>query len=593
MDHQQASLDAPLGELGATTLHGLFADAVRRRPQAAALVAEDATLSYADLDARAAALARTLLRRLGPLPLDGVIGLHAGRNSGLLAGLLAILKAGAAYLPLEPTYPAERLAFMAQDSGTVAVLSDDPGAADLFRLPDDRVIGLHEGDAVGPPPPERSAADDLAYVIYTSGSSGRPKGVAVPHRGVCNMALAHRAMLRIGPDDRVLLFASIAFDATLAEIFPAFAAGAALHLTSEAERHSPDRLHHYLRTHRIGVATLMASVMSALPREQLPDLHALLLAGETPTQETLSFWSHGRLLFNAYGPTEASVSSCANLYRPGDPPNRIGRALPNTLLYVVDEAGREVAVGESGELLIGGIGVARGYLGQPALTAERFTANPFGPGRLYRSGDRVRRATADELDYLGRLDFQVKVGGVRIEPDEVARALERLPGVRQGCVLAIDQAGGKVLVACYVAEGTPPSEGTLSEALAGRLPAAMVPARFLAVDRLPLTNSGKVDRAELVRIATAAMRTADPPASPTEREVAQLWCEALKLPAVSRDDNFYALGGDSLRLNWLIQKLNQRYGTRLVANRFRQLTTLADLARHIDHACAERSVEEF
>jgi len=579
------------------TLHGLFAAAVRQRPQRTALVAEDATLTYAALDARATALARALLRRLGgaPLPRDTLIGLHAGRHSGLLAGLLAVLKAGAAYVPLEPAYPAERLRFMARDSGLAAVLSDDPGAADLFGLPDQRILTLDAApDAGAPPLPEAAVSpDDLAYVIYTSGSSGQPKGVAVPHRGVCNMALSHRDLLQIRADDRVLCFASIAFDASLAEIFPALAAGAAIHLAGESERHAPERLHAYMRQHRVGVATLMASVMSALPRQPLPDLHGLMLAGETPTAETLAFWSQGRRLINAYGPTEASVSSCASIYSQDDPPNRIGRALPNTLLYVLDEAGREVPVGGSGELHIGGVGVARGYLGRPELTAERFRDNPFGPGRLYRSGDLVRRASPDSLDYLGRIDFQVKVAGMRVEPDEVARALDALPGVRQSVVLAIQHGDNPVLVACYVAEGEAPADRTLAEALAQRLPAAMVPVRFLPLQRLPLTNSGKVDRAELQRFALAATRQAAPLATATEREVGRLWCEALKLPTVSRDDNFYALGGDSLRLNWLLQKLNQRYGTRLVANRFRQLATLADLADHIDSERAARSVEEF
>lgn len=581
---------------GDTTLHGLFAAAVEAWPAATAVVAGEEQLSYAALDAASAAVAAALRLRLGhsPLPPDTLVGLHVGRDARLLAGLLGILRAGGAYLPLEPGYPAERLRFMVQDSGLSAVVSDDPAAAAQLGLPPERVLLLDSLAETAPPlTPATSRPDDLAYVIYTSGSSGQPKGVAVPHRGVHNMALAHRDLLRIQAGDQVLLYASISFDASLAEIFPAFAAGATLHVADEAARRSPDALHALMLAEGINAATLMASVMGALPRRPLPALHSLMLAGETPAAETMAFWSAGRRLINAYGPTEASVSSCANIYQPGDPVNRIGRALPNTLLYVLDEDGAEVPVGASGELYIGGVGVARGYLNHPALTAERFLPNAFAPGRLYRSGDLVRRVAPDLLDYVGRRDFQVKIGGVRIEPDEIARALDALPGVAQSCVLPLTSGGAKVLTACYVADGADPGEASLRAALAAVLPAAMLPARFCRLEHLPLNNSGKVDRAELARQVEALERPRTAPASETERAIAALWCEALRLPAVGRDDNFYELGGDSLRLNWLLQRLNKAYGTRLVASRFRQLATLADLAEHVDSERARRTVEDF
>ncbi len=596
MDQLHDPLDLGSQAKSDTTLHGLFAAAVAERPGAIAVVAGDSQLSYAALDVASAAVAAMLHQRLGqsPLPPDTLVGLHVGRDARLLAGLLGILRAGGAYLPLEPGYPAERLRFMVQDSGLTAVVSDDPAAAALLGLPPARVLLLDELAETAPAlAPAGSGPDDLAYVIYTSGSSGQPKGVAVPHRGVHNMALAHRELLRIRPDDQVLLYASISFDASLAEIFPAFAAGATLHIASEAARRSPDALHALMLDQGINVATLMASVMGALPRRPLPALHSLMLAGETPGAETMAFWSAGRRLINAYGPTEASVSSCANIYQAGDPVNRIGRALPNTLLYVLDEAGAEVPLGGTGELYIGGLGVAREYLKRPELSAQRFLPNPFGPGRLYRSGDLVRRVAPDLLDYIGRRDFQVKIGGVRIEPDEVARALDALPGVARSCVLPLENGGGKVLTACYVAAGEDPGEAALRAGLAAVLPAALLPARFCRLDSLPLNNSGKVDRAELARQVAALERPCVAPASATERTIAALWCEALRLPAVGRGDNFYELGGDSLRLNWLLQRLNKTFGTRLVASRFRQLATLADLAEHIDRECASRTVEDF
>jgi len=583
------------------TLHSLFEAAAARRPASAAIVFGGEVMTYQAVDAQADAVAAAL-RRDGAAPAPGtLVGLHVRRGPGIVIGMLAILKAGGAFVPLDPDYPAERLRFMLDDCGAGTVVSDDPArtARDLGIAPERIVdIGRPAADPTATLPMAPVGPEDAAYLIYTSGSTGRPKGALLPHAGACNMALAARDLLEIGPDSRVLHFASISFDASVWEIFQAFAAGAALHIASDAERRSGEALLHLLRRERITTATLMPSVLDQVPKEELPALRTLVVAGETCSIENARFWSQARRLINAYGPTEASVCAAAWVYRPGDTPTRIGRALPNVRLYVLDAAGEPVPMGVPGELHIGGIGVARGYVGNPELTAERFVANPFGDGRLYRSGDLVRWAEPGVLDYVGRIDHQVKIGGVRIEPDEIARAVEAHPGVHRSVVVVSEEKAGKALVAFYVPAAGPMPEPALVDALSRSLPSAMIPARFIAVDSFPLTGSDKIDRTALAALAQAPRGSA-PPRTGTEQALVEMWAGVLGVRTVGRDDNFQALGGDSLRMTRLLHRINQRFGIALVASRFRGFATLADLAGHIDAVRGESvsaevaTVEDF
>jgi amino acid adenylation domain-containing protein len=584
-----------------TTLHAMFEAAAARRPESAAVVFGGEVLTYQAVDARADAVAAALRRDRAALAPGAPVGLHVGRGPGIVIGMLAILKTGGAFVPLDPGYPAGRLRFMLADCGAGTVVSDDPArtARDLGIAPD-RIVDVGRA-AAGPPASQPMAPvgpEDVAYVIYTSGSTGRPKGALLTHAGACNMALAARDLLDIGPDSRVLQFASISFDASVWEIFQAVAAGAALHIASDAERRSGEALLHLLRRERITTATLMPSVLDQVPKEELPALRTLVVAGETCSIENARFWSQGRRLINAYGPTEASVCAAAWVYRPGDAPTRIGRPLPNVRLHVLDAAGEPVPAGVPGELHIGGIGVARGYVGRPELTAASFVANPFGDGRLYRSGDLVRWAEPGVLDYIGRIDNQAKIGGVRIEPDEIARAVEAHPGVRRSVVIVSEEEAGKALLAFYVPAAEPVPAPALVEALSRSLPSAMVPARFIPIDGFPLTGSGKTDRAALAALARPPRGSA-PPRTETEQALADMWGDILGVRTVGRDDNFQALGGDSLRMTRLLHRINQRFGTALVASRFRGFATLADLAAHIDAARGEpvsaevATVEDF
>jgi amino acid adenylation domain-containing protein len=585
---------SPAAPVPFASLHAMFEAAAARRPASTAVVFDGTALTYRTVDAQADTVAATL-RRDGAVLVPGApVGLHVGRGPGMVIGMLAILKAGGAYVPLDPDYPAERLRFMLADCGAGTVVSDDPArtARDL-GIALDWIIDVGQADAGRPASSAASTAGpaDAAYVIYTSGSTGRPKGALLTHAGACNMALAARDLVEAGPDSRVLQFASISFDASVWEIFQAFAAGAALHIASDAERRSGEALLHFLRQERITIATLMPSVLDQVPKEELPALHTLVVAGETCSLENAGFWSRGRRLVNAYGPTEASVCAAAWVYRPGDALTRIGRPLPNVRLYVLDAAGDPLPAGVPGELHIGGIGVAQGYVGNPELTAARFIANPFGGGRLYRSGDLVRWAEPGVLDYVGRIDHQVKISGIRIEPDEIARAVEAHPGVRRSVVVVSEGEAGKSLVAFYVPAVEPVSEPALAEALSLNLPAAMIPARFVPVDSFPLTGSDKIDRAALAALARTP-RGSEPPRTETEHTVAAMWSGVLGVRTIGRDDNFYALGGDSLRMTRLLHRINQRFDTALVASRFRSFATLADLAAYIDAARGETASTE-
>ena len=307
-------------------LHSLFETTVAQRPTDKALVTADGVeLTYAQLCMHSQFLAVTLRARLeqDPLPPDTLIGLHADRGAGMIIGILAIMQAGGAYVPLDPMYPAARLRWMAQGAGIAAVVSSDVTTASaIFELPDSRMIALDEQSEPTPVSltPAGTRPTDLAYVLYTSGSSGKPKGVAVPHRGVCNAMLSLRDLLEIDLNDRVLQLGSINFDLSLAEIFPTLIAGAELDVADHAERNSMDALEVYLRSHGIQRALFASSVIAALPRIALPQLRSLMIVGETPSAKVMDFWSRGRKLFNGYGLTETSVASCAHEFQPGDPP---------------------------------------------------------------------------------------------------------------------------------------------------------------------------------------------------------------------------------------------------------------------------------
>ena len=427
------------------TLPALLEAQVERSPEAIALVFEESTLSYAELNAQANRLAHLLIGRgVGP---ENLIALALPRSTEMIIALLGILKAGAAYLPLDPEYPAERLSYMLRDAQPACVLTS-ARIAERLRLPEgvaqllldhpDSAGALALSPETNPSDAERTqplSPHNPAYVIYTSGSTGQPKGVVVTHSGIPSLATAQIEHFGVTAQARVLQFASLSFDASLAEIAMALGSGATLVLATSEER-SYDALAELIRSRGVTHATLPPAVLANLP-EDLP-LEALIVAGEACSADLVARWSQGREVINAYGPTETTV--CATMSPPlsGQIVPSIGRPIWNTQVYVLDDSLQPVPVRVPGELYISGTGLARGYLNRPALSAERFVADPYGaPGaRMFRTGDIVRWRANGELDYLGRTDEQVKIRGHRVELGEVQTLMQQAPGVREAAVIA-------------------------------------------------------------------------------------------------------------------------------------------------------------
>ncbi|HST62734.1 MAG TPA: amino acid adenylation domain-containing protein, partial [Longimicrobium sp.] len=570
-------------------VHDLFEAQAARTPDAVAVAWNDETLSYAALDHAANRLANHLRRRgVGP---ETRVGICLERGPEQVVALLAVLKAGGAYVPLDPAYPAERLGFMLADSGAPLLLTRlplpeglAPHAAEVVCLDADRArIEAESAQA----PAAGVLPDHLAYVIYTSGSTGTPKGVMVPHRGVPNLAYAQARRFGIDSTSRVLQFASFSFDAAVAEVFGALLAGATLVMASRDALLPGAGLLETLRRGRVTVATLPPSVLAMLAPEDLPELRTVVSAGEAVDAATVERWSAGRVFVNAYGPTEVTVcATSAHCEADGRAP-AIGRPLENVRVYVLDAAGRPAPVGVAGELYVGGVGVARGYLGRPGLTAERFVPDPFsteGGARLYRTGDRVRWSARGELEFLGRLDEQVKVRGFRVEPGEIEARLAEHAGVREAVVLVREDVPGEKRLVAYVV-GDADAE-TLRAHLSERLPEYMVPAAYVRLDALPLTPNGKVDRKALPAPDGDAFATRgyEAPSGRAEEAVAAIWAELLGAERVGRSDHFFDLGGHSLLAVRVVSRVRQALGVEAVPGDLFERPVLADFARGLETA---------
>lgn len=585
------------------TVPWLFETVVARAGGRTAVLYEGEAVGYAELNARANRLARCLIDRgVGP---DRVVAVSAPKSEELIVVLLAVLKAGGAYLALDPSYPAERLAHMVDQARPVLLIHragpaepalpattlpridvDDPG----FRAECAARPGHDVSDAErhGPLRPEH-----LMYVVFTSGSTGRPKGVAVPHSGVAALAAGQREHLRAGPGDRVLQWASISFDAAFWDISLALLSGAALVMAAAEDLLPGAPLRATMIANAVTHATLPPVALSVTDADGVLPGGMVVSTGDAVSPALVRTWSRGRSMFNGYGPTEVTVgSSMGRVSEPDD--ISIGRPFPDNVVRVLDERLRAADAGREGELYLAGPGLARGYLNHPGLTATRFVADPAGPagGRIYRSGDRGRRRADGELYFTGRADAQVKLRGFRVELGEIEARLSAHPAVEFACVVvegdvASARIAGYVTTSAGVGNGARAVAGAeLREFVARSLPDHMVPYRVIVVDRFPTDPNGKVDRAAVSaahgeRSSTDTDTGAD---TDTETDLYGIVRRVLGIPEARPDDSFFKLGGHSVLATMLARQIRKEFDVVIPMRTIFEAATLADLAAEVSAA---------
>jgi amino acid adenylation domain-containing protein len=580
-------------------IHRWFEEQVEKTPEAIAVVFEDTKLTYRELNRRANHLARYLIG-LGVGPEIGV-GICVERSPELIIGILGILKAGGAYIPLDPCLPKERMAFICKDTRIPVLLSQErliealpPFTGELVCLDRDwERISRESNDN----PESGATAENLAYIIYTSGSTGRPKGVQVSHSGVVNVLTHVKESLGVSEQDAIPLVANICFDISVMEFFLPLVTGARLIVASTHVALDGGRLERMLSDHRMTILHATPATWRVLLQTAWSGLDGLtILSGGEALQSDLAgqLLTKGHVLWNLYGPTETTIYSSAAAYRPGshDPAVSIGRPIANTQIYILDNRLQPLPVGVAGQLCIGGDGLTRGYLNRPDLTAEGFVPNPFSnePGaRLYTTGDSARYLPDGNIEVLGRMDHQIKLRGFRIEPGEIESVLSEHPGIFQSIVLAReDTRGDKRLVAYVVTRGI--ASGTANQLrayLKEKLPEYMVPSAYVFLEDMPLTSNGKLDRKALPapdRSYREFEHGFAAPGTPVEEMIAGIWAEVLKLEKIGIHDNFFDLGGHSLKATQVMSRVCEALQVDLPLRVLFEAPTVAELAARVEQS---------
>ena len=565
-------------------------------PNAIALTHGKLSLTYKELDQRADRLANRLLE-LGVGP-DVIVGLYLNRSLAMIVAALAVLKAGGAYLPLDPNYPAERLAFLLADARATVLVTGKCMLGTLPVCPEHVVVLDPQGEFAGAQTSEpvipKAKAMDLAYVIYTSGSTGKPKGVEVPHASLLNLVSWHQHAFKVTPADRASQLSALGFDAAVWELWPYLAAGASVHLPDGVTTDQPEAIRDWLVAQDITITFLPTPLAERLITLEWPAKIGLrtMLTGA----DVLHHYPPRKLRFqlvNNYGPTECTVVATSGTVLPTEHPDRlptIGRPIDHVRIHILNESMQEVPKGEIGEIYIGGAGLARGYRNRPDLTAERFVLNPFSSApdaRLYRTGDLARYLPDGQIAFLGRIDEQIKIRGFRIEPAEIVKVLDEHPAVQSSIVVAREIApGDKRLIAYFVpAAKAQPTHTEMRNFLSAHLPDYMVPPTFVRLEALPLNTSGKVDRSALPAPDTENTLRDNvfiSPRNPVEERLAAILAPLLGLDKVSMEDNFFLLGGHSLLGTQLIARVRDAFGIELTLRTLFDAPTVSKLAAQIE-----------
>ncbi|HEX8474859.1 MAG TPA: amino acid adenylation domain-containing protein, partial [Pyrinomonadaceae bacterium] len=578
----------------------LFEKQVERTPDALAVSfveadGRESNLTYRELNARANQLAH-YLRRLG-VRAETLVGILFERSPEMLVSVLGVYKAGGAYLPLDPAYPSERLSYMLADARVRVLLTRGRHAE---RLPTEsvKVVYLDEASAEiekesRENPPCVVAPENLAYVIYTSGSTGRPKGVMTSHRGLANLSRAEALAFGLKAETRVLQVASWSFDASVFEMVMTLMAGATLYLAPTETLLPGEAFTQFLQEHSINAIALTPTTLAAVPPAALPALQTVITGGEPCPAELVARWVQGHRFFNVYGPTETTTWATFSVCRADGRKPAIGRPVANTQVYILDDDLQPVPVGINGQIHIGGVALARGYLNQPRLTAEKFIPHPFSdePGaRLYRTGDIARRTTSGEIEFVGRTDQQVKLRGFRIELGEIEAALGAHAAVEECAVIMREDAPGERRIVAYVVlEGhaNAPTIGEWRDYLKEKLPDYMLPAAFVVLETWPLTPNGKLNRRALPapeQSSSTSDATTVAARTPNEKALADIWCEVLKREVVGIYDNFFELGGHSLLATQIVSRVCERFDVELPLRSLFEAPTVAGLTERVEAA---------
>ncbi|MBO4292172.1 MAG: non-ribosomal peptide synthetase, partial [Lachnospiraceae bacterium] len=592
------------------TVAELFEEQVKKTPERTAVVFEEKSLTYRELNAKANSLAKRLMNLgIGP---DDFVMLLTRRSLQMISAIVGVLKAGGAYVPVDPTYPEERVRYMIEDCGPKAVLTYEAGEAlegieknfpklPVIDLADSRVYedaAQNPGRACGP--------ENLAYCIYTSGTTGKPKGVLIENRNVCNLASYMRHGLKISSDDHVMLFANYIFDGSVWEMLSAFMNGAAMYIPSEETILNSAAMRKFVEDNRITVSCLSPNYYEQI---KFTVGNCIITAGSAASMSIAETVLKNCRYMNAYGPTETTVCATNWICEKGDIPVKItiGKPISNAKIYIL-QGEQLCGVGIPGELCIAGAGVARGYLNRPELTAEKFVENPFGEGRMYRSGDLARWLPDGNIEYLGRIDEQVKIRGFRIELGEIESRIREIEGVRDCAVIAkADASGDKAIHAYLVREKEDMDAGEaignrekaeafflagIREKLSENLPDYMIPSYMMLIDRIPMTRNGKVDRRALPEIEAKTGNAYEAPRNETEELVCRIFTEILGTERVGIKDSFFELGGHSLKATKLVNRIEAECGKRIALKEVLGNPTPEKLAEILQQRISEEKIED-
>ncbi|MFF2175863.1 amino acid adenylation domain-containing protein, partial [Lysinibacillus sp. NPDC058147] len=578
------------------TIHHLFEEQVKQTPNHVALVSKHGVMTYDELNRKANQLANTL--RMKGVSNENTVALFTDRSIEVVVGILAILKAGGAYVPIDPDYPGERIKFMLEDSNPKVILSinkyhDQINSLldsnkytntnpDLIILDDQQSYTGSELDTN-----QDIKSNQLAYLIYTSGTTGQPKGVMVEHHGLCNLKKVFLYDLQIDKDDRILQFSSLSFDASAYEILMAFFCGASLYIPEKSDILDNHKFEQFMNSNKITVATLPPTYVNHLNPEKFLHLRKLLTAGSSTTHDTILRWKDKVEYYNAYGPTEDSI--CSSIWKcPKDFTNEsivsIGFPIRNHKIYILDNHHHSVPVGVVGELCVSGVGLTRGYLNRRDLTKEKYVDHPYEKGeRIYKTGDLARWLPEGSIEYLGRIDDQVKIRGYRIELGEIETTLLRLKQLDEVVVMARkDSQNNSIICAYYVTNDETLDSQGLRAYLNQFLPDYMVPSYFIKMDRLPLSLNGKVDRKKLsspIEVMNARTEIVEP-RTKIEFDLVQVWKTALDIEQIGINDDFFELGGTSIKAMQVMSILSIDYDLRI--NDLFEHRTIANLAKFIE-----------